>query len=33
MESQILSSIGETGFNPKHAVIWLEDQPEELQLW
>ncbi|KAI5868026.1 putative death-receptor fusion protein-domain-containing protein [Durotheca rogersii] len=29
----ILARIGETNFNPKHAVAWIEEQPEALQLW
>ncbi|KAI1467217.1 putative death-receptor fusion protein-domain-containing protein [Daldinia caldariorum] len=33
MKSSIASQVGETNFNPKHAVSWLEEQPEELQLW
>ncbi|KAI0850975.1 putative death-receptor fusion protein-domain-containing protein [Daldinia vernicosa] len=33
MNSQIATQVGETNFNPKHAVSWLEEQPEELQLW
>ncbi|KAI2469215.1 putative death-receptor fusion protein-domain-containing protein [Annulohypoxylon bovei var. microspora] len=33
MEASILSRVGKTDFNPKHAVSWLEGQPEELQLW
>ncbi|KAI1450812.1 putative death-receptor fusion protein-domain-containing protein [Annulohypoxylon stygium] len=33
MEASILASVGKTDFNPKHAVSWLETQPEELRLW
>ncbi|KAI1378260.1 putative death-receptor fusion protein-domain-containing protein [Hypoxylon crocopeplum] len=33
MDSSILSGVGDTDFNPKHAVSWLEVQPENLQLW
>ncbi|KAI1460734.1 putative death-receptor fusion protein-domain-containing protein [Annulohypoxylon moriforme] len=33
MEASILASVGKTDFNPKHAVSWLEEQPEELHLW
>ncbi|KAI1096449.1 putative death-receptor fusion protein-domain-containing protein [Rostrohypoxylon terebratum] len=33
MEASILASVGKTDFNPKHAVSWLEGQPEELGLW
>ncbi|KAL7626272.1 hypothetical protein AAE478_003042 [Parahypoxylon ruwenzoriense] len=33
MESSVLAGISETDFNPKHAVAWVEKQPEELQLW
>ncbi|KAI1777873.1 putative death-receptor fusion protein-domain-containing protein [Hypoxylon cercidicola] len=33
MESQMLASINNTDFNPKHALSWLEEQPEDLQLW
>ncbi|OTB06928.1 hypothetical protein M426DRAFT_100842 [Hypoxylon sp. CI-4A] len=33
MESPVLSRLGHTDFNPKHAVSWLETQPEEEQLW
>ncbi|KAI1483913.1 putative death-receptor fusion protein-domain-containing protein [Daldinia eschscholtzii] len=33
MKSSIASQVSETNFNPKHAVSWLEEQPEELQLW
>ncbi|KAI0887401.1 putative death-receptor fusion protein-domain-containing protein [Annulohypoxylon maeteangense] len=33
MEASILAGVGKTDFNPKHAVSWLEEQPDELQLW
>ncbi|KAI1417846.1 hypothetical protein F5Y13DRAFT_201368 [Hypoxylon sp. FL1857] len=33
MEASILAGVSQTDFNPKHAVAWLEEQPEELQLW
>ncbi|XXH04700.1 Mitochondrial import inner membrane translocase subunit tim23 [Hypoxylon texense] len=33
MESKMLTSINNTDFNPKHAVSWLEEQPEDSQLW
>ncbi|KAI1766390.1 putative death-receptor fusion protein-domain-containing protein [Hypoxylon sp. FL1150] len=33
MESQMFAGINDTDFNPKHAVSWLEEQPEDLQLW
>ncbi|KAI1212980.1 putative death-receptor fusion protein-domain-containing protein [Annulohypoxylon truncatum] len=33
MEASILAGVGKTDFNPKHAVSWLEGQPEELRLW
>ncbi|KAI0383072.1 putative death-receptor fusion protein-domain-containing protein [Hypomontagnella monticulosa] len=33
MDSSILAGVGRTDFNPKHAVSWLETQPEELKLW
>ncbi|KAI0145897.1 hypothetical protein F4776DRAFT_382398 [Hypoxylon sp. NC0597] len=33
MEASILAGVSQTDFNPKHAVSWLEGQPEELQPW
>ncbi|KAI1646324.1 putative death-receptor fusion protein-domain-containing protein [Daldinia loculata] len=33
MKSSMATQVSETNFNPKHAVSWLEEQPEELQLW
>ncbi|KAI8966857.1 putative death-receptor fusion protein-domain-containing protein [Daldinia sp. FL1419] len=33
MNSSMAIQVGETNFNPKHAVCWLEEQPEEQQLW
>ncbi|KAI1098976.1 hypothetical protein F4804DRAFT_323208 [Jackrogersella minutella] len=32
-EASLLAGVGETNFNPKHTVSWLEGQPEELELW
>lgn len=29
----MFAGINDTDFNPKHAVSWLEEQPEDLQLW
>ncbi|KAI1393468.1 putative death-receptor fusion protein-domain-containing protein [Hypoxylon trugodes] len=33
MESSVLAKVSETDFNPRVAVSWLEEQPEESQLW
>ncbi|KAI1085719.1 putative death-receptor fusion protein-domain-containing protein [Whalleya microplaca] len=33
MDPPVFLGIGETSFNPKHAVLWLEEQPGEKQLW
>ncbi|KAI0115082.1 putative death-receptor fusion protein-domain-containing protein [Daldinia grandis] len=33
MKSSLATQVSETNFNPKHAISWLEEQPEDLQLW
>ncbi|KAI0840628.1 hypothetical protein F5Y06DRAFT_308806 [Hypoxylon sp. FL0890] len=33
MEASILAGVRQTDFNPKHAVSWLEEQPDELHIW